>query len=65
MNLTATVTDILGNVLNVGGNGFKKPVTLTLSYARSPDALDPSHLVIVYVNGTQLVGQAAFTPSHR
>jgi hypothetical protein len=52
------VTDLLGNILNTGGT-FKKPVTLTLSYARTPDNVDPSHLTIVYINGTQMVGQAS------
>lgn len=53
VELTAMVSSLLGTV-SVGEKGFKKPVTLTLTYARSPDKLDPSKLLIVYVNGSKL-----------
>lgn len=38
VDLSATVTDLLGNVIDVGEKGFAKPVTLTLTFARSPNA---------------------------
>jgi hypothetical protein len=54
VDLRATVTDLLGRVVDVGSLGFKQPVSLTLTYKRSPDNLDPSRLLIVYLNGTLL-----------
>lgn len=53
VDLTAVVSSLLGSV-DVGEKGFNKPVTLTLTYARSPDTLDPSKLLIVYVDGKKL-----------
>ena len=43
----ATVTDLLGRILDVGGLGFKKPVTMTLTYARATNVTDPTRLKIV------------------
>lgn len=40
VDLSATVTDLLGNVIDVGEKGFQKPVTLTLTFARSPNVPD-------------------------
>jgi len=53
VELTATVTDLLGRVLNVGSKGFRKPVTLTLTYDRATNVTDPSKLFIVYLNGSE------------
>lgn len=46
----AALLPILGT--DVGGS-FTKPVTLKLTYKRSPDAIDPARLLIVRVNGTE------------
>ena len=54
VELTATRTDLLGQVIDVGALGFNKPVALRLTYKRSPDTLDPTKLVIVHVDGTTL-----------
>ncbi len=48
--VTATVTDVLGGVLDVGELGFKRPVTLTLTYYRAYNVDDPKRLVLVYFN---------------
>ena len=45
---TATITDVLGKVVDVGELGFKRPVTLTLTYYRATNVDDPKRLVIVY-----------------
>ena len=47
VDATATITDLLGKILDVGGLGFRKPVTMTLSYARATNVSDPSRLKIV------------------
>ena len=47
---TALVTDLLGNVLDVGALGFRRDVTLTLSYARATNVTDPSRLKIIRLN---------------
>ena len=51
VNLTATLTSVLGLVLNVGGDGFLEPVPVSLSYARATNVTDPSKLTIVHVPG--------------
>jgi hypothetical protein len=45
---TATVTGLLGNVVDVGIFGFKKPVTLTLTYSRATNVSNPANLFIGY-----------------
>jgi hypothetical protein len=47
-SFTAIVSNLLGLVTDVGGIGFKKPVTITMSYARATNVKDPSRLFIVY-----------------
>ena len=47
-SLTATTTNLLGLVTDVGSIGFKKPVTITMSYARATNVKDPSKLFLVY-----------------
>ena len=48
VDLSATVTDILGNVIQV--TKFSKPLTLTLTYARAKtNVTDPSRLFIAYM----------------
>ena len=49
-SLTALVPQLFGRVLNIGEIGFRKPVTITMSYARATNVVDPSKLVIVYYN---------------
>ena len=51
VDLVALAPNLLGNLLSVGQFGFAKPVTLTLTYARS-GTVDPSKLVIVYESST-------------
>ena len=60
VDATATITDLLGRILDVGGLGFKKPVTMTLSYARATNVTDPSRLKIVRLNPN---GQHEVMPS--
>ncbi len=47
-SLTATTTNLLGLLTDVGSIGFKKPVTITMSYARATNVKDPSKLFLVY-----------------
>jgi hypothetical protein len=49
VELTAIVTDILGNVIDVGLSGFNKPVKLALTYARATNVTDPSKLFIAWM----------------
>ena len=51
VDLLALAPNLLGKYMSVGQYGFNKPVTLTLTYARSGD-VDPSKLVIVYESST-------------
>lgn len=51
VNLTATLTSVLGLVLNVGDDGFLRPVPVTLSYARATNVTDPSKLTVVHLGG--------------
>ena len=60
VDATATITDLLGRILDVGGLGFKKPVTMTLSYARATNVTDPSRLKIVRLKAD---GQHEIMPS--
>ncbi|HEY8468704.1 MAG TPA: hypothetical protein VIL18_03630 [Longimicrobiales bacterium] len=50
VHLTALVPTLF-NLLNIGEQGFRKPVRLTLSYAHARNVQDPNDLVIVYVPG--------------
>lgn len=54
VSLLALVPDLFGSLTSVGEKGFNKPVRLSLTYARSPDKLDPSRLLILYVDGTKV-----------
>jgi hypothetical protein len=50
VELLATVSTVLGTVIDVGAQGFKKPVTLSLTYARAmPNVDNPSKLFIAYM----------------
>lgn len=53
VQLLALAPSLFGSLVNVGENGFKKPVTLTLTYSRSTQNLDPSRLLILYVDGSE------------
>ena len=61
VHLTAISTNWLGMVLNVGKQGFKKPVKVTLTYERSTNVADPSTLIILREKG--LFGQPEPMPS--
>ncbi|HEX7089830.1 MAG TPA: hypothetical protein VF192_06820 [Longimicrobiales bacterium] len=50
VHLTALVPTLF-RILNIGEQGFRKPVRLTLSYANARNVEDPNDLVIVYVPG--------------
>jgi hypothetical protein len=50
VHLTALVPTLF-SILNLGEQGFRKPVRLTLSYAHARNVQDPNDLVIVYVPG--------------
>lgn len=60
VNLTATLTSVLGLVLNVGEQGFLKPVPVTLSYARATNVSNPSRLTVVHAGG--LLGYRSLEP---
>ena len=47
VDLSATVTDLLGNAVDTGSKGFRKPVTLSLTYAWASNVSDPSRLLIL------------------
>jgi hypothetical protein len=51
VDLTASVTGLLGSLLDVGSRGFLKPVPVTLSYASGTNVSDPSRLTILRVSG--------------
>jgi len=51
VDLNASLLGLLGGLLNIGEQGFNKPVTVTLSYKRSTNVPDPSKLVIIRLNG--------------
>jgi hypothetical protein len=51
VDLSATVTDLLGNTIDTGSKGFKKPVTLSLTYAWASNVSDPSRLLILRMLG--------------
>jgi len=45
------LTPTLFGLLNIGGNGFRRPVRVTISYANAVGVTDPSKLVIVHLPG--------------
>lgn len=49
VDATATITGLLGNLIDIGSRGFRKPVILSLTYARTPsfDVENPPPLVIL------------------
>jgi hypothetical protein len=49
VELHAYLQGLLG-LLDIGGKGFLKPVTLSLSYANATNVTDPSHLHIALLN---------------
>jgi hypothetical protein len=51
VDLNASLFGLLGGLLNIGEQGFYKPVTVTLSYERSTNIPDPTKLVIIRLNG--------------
>jgi hypothetical protein len=50
VDLEASLRSLLGGLLDVGGDGFLKPVPVTLSYAAGTNVSDPRRLVILRVN---------------
>ena len=59
VELTATVTGLLGQIVDVGIFGFKKPVTLTMTYSRATNVTYPSRLFIAYAGANGLERQAS------
>lgn len=51
VHLTASLTDLLRGILNIGARGFPEPVTVKLSYARSTNIKDPSKLIVLREKG--------------
>lgn len=51
VELHATVTDLLGRLIDVGASGFDRPVTLSMTYARATNVDDPRDLVILHKRG--------------
>lgn len=47
VSLIALVPNLF-SAWNVGERGFNKPVTLTMTWVRSPDPIDPSRVVILW-----------------
>jgi hypothetical protein len=47
VDVTALVPQLLGSSLNIGAIGFRKPVRLSLSYARATNVRDPQDLFIL------------------
>jgi hypothetical protein len=47
VNITALTTNLLGSVINIGEVGFRKPVTLSLTYARATNVTDPTRLKLM------------------
>jgi hypothetical protein len=49
VDLQALLPTLFNKLLDVGGLGFRKPVTVTLSYARATNVTDPSRLYIARI----------------
>lgn len=49
LELNAVVDGLLG-IVNVGESGFKKPVTVTMTYARATNVTDPQRLKVMRLN---------------
>lgn len=49
VELEAVLTSLLGRTINVGEEGFRKPVPVTLTYVRATNVTDPSRLRIMRV----------------
>lgn len=47
VDIKALTTDLLGRTVNIGEQGFKKPVTLSLTYARGTNVTDSSRLKLM------------------
>jgi hypothetical protein len=58
VHLTATLTDLLRGILNIGARGFPEPVTVKLTYSRSTNVKDPSKLIILRAKGPDGLPQA-------
>jgi hypothetical protein len=63
VDLTASITGLLGNLLDVGSRGFLKPVPVTLSYASATNVEDPRWLTILRVNSLLGYRQYEVMPS--
>jgi hypothetical protein len=50
VEVEALQTSLLGRLINVGEQGFRKPVDLTLTYSRATNVTDPSRLKLMRVN---------------
>lgn len=63
VHLEALGYSLLGGLLNLGGDGFRKPVRVTLSYANATNVGDPNDLVIVHLPGWWGYDRAEPVPS--
>jgi hypothetical protein len=63
VDLEASLTSLLGGLLDIGGSGFLKPVPVTLSYAAGTNVSDPRRLTILRVNSLLGYGKYEVMPS--
>lgn len=63
VDLTATVGTLLDGVQDVGSQGFRKPVSLSLTYSRATNVPDPSRLLIVHAKGAAGYDELVPVPS--
>jgi hypothetical protein len=63
VDLEASLTSLLGGLLDVGSRGFAKPVPVTLSYAAGTNVSDPRRLTILRVNSLLGYGKYEVMPS--
>lgn len=63
VDLTAIRVTLLGEVIDIGEQGFEKPVTLELTYSRATNVQRARDLVILRLNGTGLGGTHEVLPS--
>lgn len=61
LHFTALAESLLGRILNVGTQGFEKPVVVTLTYERSTNISDPTKLIVLREKG--LFGRPEPLPS--
>ena len=63
VELLATTTSLLGVVVDVGSNGFLKPVPVKLTYSRATNVSDPTKLRILRIKSLLGYGKYEVLPS--